>query len=354
MLGGLIDRVNYLIRRINFRVFIGSPGMNNVMYRMCEDRWWAGQDEVTGGWFGVFTRITGWRWIQVFPAKTVDTAQKRDPVAYDNNCAVWDIDWIAVIPYYSKPSINTMPWQAVNAGAADANGFYHGVLAVPNRADMQSYVKFLVTGDNAGTCIVQDNNSGRMVTLPPIFRTDGDVLVDTDPIHKTLVAQNDPQPNEFYAINSASGLLDFFLQGNTTAAHEALWLRGYVRFLYNTPPYSVAQLHVMHTNPGAQIVAQLPQRFKRSHWKRMDDTARTFAGYADQPGHQFRKHLAERGRSADHTAHWHRRNAKWRKRSRLEYQLSDEQAQHHRKSCTSTASNSVGRQELTCRHRVDW
>src|SRR5947199_10796599 len=28
MLGGLIDRVNYLIRRINFRVFIGSPGMN--------------------------------------------------------------------------------------------------------------------------------------------------------------------------------------------------------------------------------------------------------------------------------------------------------------------------------------
>ena len=281
MLGGIIDRVNYTIRKINFRVFIGSPGMNNIMYRMCEDRWWAGQDEVNGGWFGVFTRVTGWRWIQVFPAKTVDTTQKRDPVAYDNNQAIWDIDWIAVIPNYAKPSINSAPWVAANSGppitlssgllqtiesavGLSTDQFYTGTIAVPNRADMASYAKYLVTGENAGICIVQDNNSTNMVTLPPIESTDGDVLVDTNPIHKTLVAQSDPQPNEFFAISSASGLLNFFLQANKTPAQEALWLRGYVRFLYNVAPYSVVQLNVMHSNPGAIITAQLPQQFKRS------------------------------------------------------------------------------------------
>lgn len=264
MFGGIIDRVNYLIRRINFRVFVGAPGMNNITYRMCEDRWWAGQDEVNGGWFGVFTRVSGWRWVQVFPAKTVETAQKRDPVAFDNNCAVWDVDWIAVIPYYAKPAINTSAWVAANSGAPNSSGYYYGTLAIPNRGDMASYVRYLITGDNSGTCILQDNNSGNMVTLPTIESTDGDVLVDTNPMVKTLVAQNDPQPSEYYAITSAAGLLDFFLQNETTPAQEALWLRGYVRFVYNIPPYSVAQLQVQHTNPGAQIVAQLPQRYKRS------------------------------------------------------------------------------------------
>lgn len=264
MLGGLIDRVNYHIRKIDFRIFIGSPGMNNVTYRMCEDRWWAGQDEVNGGWFGVFTRITGWRWIQVYPESTVSTTQKRDPVAYDNNCAVWDVKWLAVIPNYAKPSINSSPWVAANSGPPNADGYYTGTIAIPNRADMASNVKYLVTGANSGHCIVQDNNSSHMVPIPQIYNTDGDVLIDTDTLHKPLVAQNDPQPNEFYAVSSAAGLLNFFLGVTSSPASEALWLRGYVRFLYNVAPYSVVQLNVAHTNPGAQIVAQLPQRFKRS------------------------------------------------------------------------------------------
>lgn len=264
MLGGLIDRANYTIRKINFRVFIGAPGMNNITYRMCENRWWEDQDEVNGGWFGVFTRFSGWRWLHVYPEKTVDTTQKRDPVAYDNNCAIWDINWIAPTPYYAKPSILSDAWYASTSGAPNSDGYYFGTIAIPNRADMQGYVKYLITGANAGTCIVQDNNSTNMVTLPEIFSTDGDVLVDTDPIHKTLIAQNDPQDNGYYAVTSASGLLGFFLQGNTTEASEALWLRGYVRFLYTTPPNSVVTLNVMHTNPNAQIVAQMPQYYKRS------------------------------------------------------------------------------------------
>jgi hypothetical protein len=112
--------------------------------------------------------------------------------------------------------------------------------------------------------MVQDNNSSNMVALPKILTTDGDVIVDTDVKHKPLLCQNDPQPDEFFAINSASGLLNFFLQQITTPSQEAMWLRGYVRFLYSIPPYTVVPLHVMHTNPNAQIVAQLPQRYKRS------------------------------------------------------------------------------------------
>lgn len=265
MLGGLIDRTNYLIRKINFRVHIGNPGMNNMTYRMCEDRWWAGQDEINGGWFGVFTRYSGWRWLQVWPQKTVETQQKRDPVAYDNNQAIWDVDWIAPIPYYSKPAITTVNWRAATAGPADANGFYHGTIAVPNRADMATPVRYLVTGANDGICYVQDNSLDRMVKVGPIEPSDGDVLIDTDPTHKTVLCHNDPYDVGFYDKQRQSGLLNFFLQSITTPSHNALWLRvGYVRFLGVVQPYSVAHLKVMHNNPNAEIAVQLPQRYKRS------------------------------------------------------------------------------------------
>lgn len=265
MLGGLIDRTNYPIRKINFRVFIGAPGMNNITYRMCEDRWWAAQDEINGGWFGVFTRYSGWRWIQVWPEKTVDTTQKRDPVAYDNNCAIWDVNWIAPIPYYSKPALTSVPWLASQAGPPDSNGYYHGSIAIPNCGDMASSVRYLITGGNAGTCVLQDNNSTHTVTISGIEKTDGNVLVDTDPIRKTIVADSDPFDMGYYNTTSAAGLLNFFLQAVDPADAEALWLRaGYVRFLYTIPPYSVTHLRVAHNNPNAQINVQLPQRFKRS------------------------------------------------------------------------------------------
>lgn len=265
MLGGIIDRTNYLVRKINFRVHIGTPGMNNITYRMCEDRWWAGQDEINGGWFGVFTRYSGWRWIQVWPYKTVDTAQKRDPVAYDNNQAIWDVDWIAPVPYYSKPAITSANWKAANAGPADANGFYWGTIAIPNRTDMSTPVKYLVTGSAAGTCMLQDNNSARMVTVGPIDSSDGDVLIDTDPNHKTVLADSDPYDVGFYEAQQSKGLLNFFLQGLSNSAQAALWLRvGYLRFLNQIPPYSVVHLKVAHNNPNAEIAVQLPQRYKRS------------------------------------------------------------------------------------------
>lgn len=260
--GATIERVNYLARRINMRVYIGRPGMNNITYRACEDRWWRGQDEVRGGWFGVFTRFSGWRWVAVWPEKTVSTTQKRDPVAYDNNQAIWDVNWISPIPYYSKPALMTLPWKASKAGDPDADGFYHGTLAIPNKGDIASYIEYLIIG--AGDCIVQDNESSREVRLPPIFPSDGQVLVDTDPIHKTLLAANDPHDNYLFKVLRSAGVLNFFLTGSQVESSEAFWLRDYVRFMFAVPPNSVAHLHVKHSNPEAQITAKLTQRYKRS------------------------------------------------------------------------------------------
>lgn len=261
-LGATIERTNFLMRKINFRVLIGAPGMNNITYRACEDHWWQGQDEVNGGWFGVFTRYSGWRWIQIFPEKTVDTAQTRDPVAFQNNMAQWDINWIAPVPYYSQPAAVSEPWQAALAGPPDVNGFYHGKIAMPNHGELNSCVEYLISG--SGTCIVQDNDSDRYVTLPVIQDSDGQVLCDTDPTHRTLVAANDPQDNLFADILRASGLLNFFLIFTPQPSDVAIWLRGYTRFLYTISPQTVVHLHVAHTNPNAQIVAQVGQRFKRS------------------------------------------------------------------------------------------
>jgi hypothetical protein len=261
--GATIERVNYLARKINLRVFIGRPGMNNITYRACEDHFWAGQDEQLGGWLGVFTRFSGMRWIRVFPMKTVDTAQKMDPVAYDNNQAIWDINWICPVPYYSTPSLLTSPWLANKAGAPDKDGFYHGTLAIPNMGDIGSYVEYLLT-DCAGTVVLQDNIMERTQTVSPIFAADGQITVDTDPTKKTLVSENDPHDDEFYKVLRAAGLLNFLLTPTQALSGEALWLRQYIRFIYQTPPKTVAHLHVKANNPDAQIVARMSQRFKRS------------------------------------------------------------------------------------------
>jgi hypothetical protein len=261
--GSTIERVNYLARKINLRVFIGAPGMNNITYRACEDRFWAGQDEVKGGWFGVFTRYSGWRWIRVWPARTVDTTQRNDPVMYDNNQAIWDINWLSPIPYYSTPALMTEPWLARKAGAPDKDGYYHGTLAIPNLGDIGSYVEYLLT-DCAGSVVLQDNIMERTQTIEQIFASDGQITVSTDPTEKTLVSEHDPHDNEFYKLLRATGLANFLLTPTSALSGEALWLRQYIRFMYQIPPQTVAHLHVKANNPEAQIVARLTQRYKRS------------------------------------------------------------------------------------------
>jgi hypothetical protein len=258
--GATIQRTNIEKRLINLRITIGGTGFNNYTYRMAEQRWWAGQIEDKPGWLGVFTRLSGWRWIQVWPYSTVDTAQKQDPVAYGNNFATWDINWIAPYPHYSKPAV-WKQWSANTSGAAHSDGFYYGNLVLANRGDIATSIYYLISG--AGYCKVQDNNSDSLVQLPIIEPTDGVVLCNTDSGQRTLLAQNDPQDNLFFDIARASGILNFFLAGIADAG-EPIWQRGFVRFLYQVPPRSSTHFTVAHTNPNATITAILPQRYRRA------------------------------------------------------------------------------------------
>jgi hypothetical protein len=257
-LGATVQRTNINKRLINFRVQI--HGKNNYLYRMAEERWWAGQIENQPGWLGVFTRLSGWRWIQVYPYKTVDTAQQIDPVAYGNNFAEWDINWIAPWPYYSKPTAYGQ-WNALTAGPPNSAGYYSGNIVLANRADVETYVYYLISG--AGYCQLQDNNSSSMVPLPEIFPTDGVVLCNTDPAQVTLTAQNDPIDNVFYDIARSSGILNFFLSG-VDQSDQPIWQRQYTRFLNTVPPATATHFTVMHTNPNATITAFVPQRYRRA------------------------------------------------------------------------------------------
>lgn len=260
--GAIWQRSNVNKRDINLRIQIGGTNFNNYTYRMAEERWWAGQDINNPGWLGVFTRLSGWRWLQVLPAKTIDTTIRQDPVAYGNNYAIWDVTWIAVQPYWAKPAL-MRTWHANTSGAKHTDGYYYGNIVLANRGD-QNYgtcIQYLV--DGAGFCKLQDNNSANLIALPQIYDSDGVVLVQTDASQQTLTAAHDPQDNPFLDAARNSGILNFFLTG-ITASDEPIWKRGYVRFQNVVPANSVTHFTVAHTNHNATITAVLPQLFQRS------------------------------------------------------------------------------------------
>lgn len=275
-LGATIERQVIKQRLINFRVLIGKEGMNTITYRLCESRFWRGLKIDKPCWWGVFTRPSGWRWIQVWPMKTIDTAQKMDPVAYGNNMAVWDVNLIAPRPYYSKPAFypgfpfgRNSGWKASESGDpkvfTDKDGvereYYFGSVSLANRGDMETYVVYLIEG--AGFCQIQDNDSDRMASLPEIFDTDGLVQVNTDPVEQTITSANEPHDNLFYKIARSVGLLKFFLVDNGQRGVH-IWERKYVRFMYSVPPETAVTLDIMHTNSNAIVTPVLAQRFQRS------------------------------------------------------------------------------------------
>lgn len=254
-LGASVERVNVLKREINLGVTIGGhkPPLTNYQYRMAESRWWDGQDENRNGWLGIYTRYSGWRWLQVRPAKTVDTSQKRDPTYAGNNTATWSINWLAGKPYYAKPSL--FETFKCSPGKKDA------VITLANRGDLDAHAQFIISAP--GTATVEDGISGRMVELPELSVNDGYTLCDTDPGNRTLTASNDPVDNVFYEIIRQSKILDFFLH-DIAATGLPVWQRFNKRFMYAIPPRTVANIRVEHDNPNGSITVLVPQRYKRS------------------------------------------------------------------------------------------
>lgn len=265
--GAVIERVNVTKRDFNVGVVIGShaPPMTEYQYRMAESHFWAGQDEQTDGWLGIYTRFSGWRWIPVRPGETVKTPQKMDNTAFGNNASQWDLMWTAARPYFTKPSLYRT-WKASESGdpvtCAPLNKpVYTGILPLANRGDLPSYVSFLIS--SPGQAVVQDNNGDSLVPLPVTAASDGPYYCDTEPGKRSLTAANDPVDNPTYKFLRSSKLLDFQLH-DLDSLGLPLQLRFDRRFVYSIPPNSTIGLKVQHTNPEGEIVAFVPQRFKRS------------------------------------------------------------------------------------------
>lgn len=267
LMGAQIERVNVNKRQINLGIIIGNhaPPMTEYQYRMAESHWWAGQDETKDGWLGIYTRFSGWRWIPVRPNTTVMTPQPMDSTAFGNNVSKWDITWVAVRPYYTKPAL-FRTFKAAESGDPIVKSplgipVYAGTLPIANRGDLPSYVTFMVS--SPGQAVVQDNASNVLVPLPVTAETDGTYMCDTEPGHRALTAAKDPIDNPFYKWARQSKILDFFLH-DVDSLGLPLQLRFNRRFSFNIPPRSTTLLTVQHTNPAGEIVAFVPQRFKRS------------------------------------------------------------------------------------------
>lgn len=259
-MGATVERQVYDKRMINCRITIGGENFSNYTYRISEDRWWRGMPVDRPGWWGEFTRYSGWRFTAVYLNQECQTAQRMDPVAFGNNMATYDITFVAPLPYYSKPA-TFKTWHASSPLTADSDGFFTGTIPLANRGDMDSHVQYMITG--SGVCQVQDNNSDTMIELPELFDTDGTVLVNTDPTQRTMISSNDPVDNEFYKLIRASKILNFFL-GNVASSGEPVWQRKYLRFVNVIPPQTVSHLRVRHTNSAATITAIVPQHYSRS------------------------------------------------------------------------------------------
>jgi hypothetical protein len=288
MFGASIERQNIPERIFDLGIIIGSqaPPMTEYQYRLAEDQWWQGQDEANDGWFGVYTRYSGWRWIPVRPNETVKSPQKIDPTAFGNNASQWDITWVAARPYFTKTALFRLfdaaagtpaPYAPPQGGGIlsgllsplvtlidEVSGlpmYYWGTLPIANRGDLPSYATFYVT--SPGQAVVQDNESSRLVALPFTQPSVGTYMCDTEPGHRTLTAANDPTDNLIFDIIRQSMILDFFLSG---IANEGLPLQltWNGKFMFAIPPQTVVNLTVGHSDPNGQILAVVPQRFKRS------------------------------------------------------------------------------------------
>jgi hypothetical protein len=275
--GATIERQNIPERKFNFGIVIGShaPPMTEYQYRMAEDYWWQGQDEANDGWFGVYTRFSGWRWIPVRPDETVRTPQKADSTQFGNNASQWDITWLAARPYFTKPdrmrtfqAASTLtpkpPPPALITGITPGlvtDNYYWGTLPIANAGDLPSYIVYYVS--SPGQAIVQDNDSDRLVVLPQTLVDVGTYMCDTEPGQRTLTAANDPKSNLIFDVIRQSQVLKYFLSG-VASSSIPLQLQFQNRFIFAIPPKTEVTFTVGHSNPNGVIVAMVPQRYKRS------------------------------------------------------------------------------------------
>ena len=304
-IGGYYERTDYPYRemRIGVQVGIDYGGGNvnalnttNFRYRMLEQNWWRSWSNSKQGYFCVYTRTHGWRFLRAQLGQAPSTPFELDPVAFNNNFMQWDMNIIVLNPFYNKKML-TQSWSntshtsilyedLITVLAQLENAFLGGALQgdggtlVPgrdigqftfnvwNNGDYPSWPKFFVYLPNGGLAWIQDGPGGNMLQIPSgtntLLPTTGPILVDTDPTSRTITSIQDSNDPALYDIFTAQGLFDLIL--NPTLNEELpLWSQFGNFFTTPLPPYTQSALQVYATDPDAVINIYVPQQFDKAY-----------------------------------------------------------------------------------------
>lgn len=300
-LGASWQRTDWEPKKMSMSVMVnvGVGPTNSFDYRRLEEMWWGSWDTDNDGYLGVFTRTHGWRFLSVRLANASKTVFEIDPVAHNNCFMQWDMDIVALYPFFGKKTIqqtwtNTTPtstsWNEIvdtidnilTALIADLGPTVAGssqiladllpqryvgtnVFSLANKGTVLAYPKYLVS--SPGIAWLQNgwnaDGSPQMLQLPLLTPEDGYVMVDTDPDARTITCTTDPVDPLFMQILQNSSLLEILLSPEINST-EPIWQQFKFTFTEaaGVAPRTVANLTAWHSQDGGTITAIMPQYYK--------------------------------------------------------------------------------------------
>lgn len=287
-LGGMYQRTTWKPKTMKVAIQVNDSLKDSTFqYRMTEGAFWNSLSDSQDSWLGVWTRTHGWRWIKIRLANDSRTAFEIDPATNNNNWMQWDLDLVALYPFYAKKSfdktwtnpattstIYTEIQQVIDALLAqvglnaledmliaDAH-IGEGTIPVVNKGTVDAYPKYLITPPGIAWLPCGD----RMIEMPLLTEADGLVMVDTDPDARTFTCASDPVDPLFYQILRNSEILEVIL-GNVIDSTEPVWKRFTGQFDESAliPAQTATTLKVRHSQNGGKVTAIVPQRYKMAY-----------------------------------------------------------------------------------------
>lgn len=266
IVGAEAERVDYPMREMQMGFWIyGASAMANQPgpfgYQMIGDAFRQSWSEDVPGYLGCFTRVHGWRWLQVLKGGSPKSPLKLSPTAHGNNAELWPLLVHAPYPMYAKRSL-TATWKSSAELIAAGEGVAKGKIAIANRGTWRAHPKYIITG--RGNVSVQDGIGGKMVKLPEFYDSDGAfMMVDTDPTRQTITTANEPVDDGLAKFMRNSQLLEAMFRTQVQKSIPAQRrVPGGVLFDNPIPMRTVAHLKVEHDNPQGTVTAVMPQHFR--------------------------------------------------------------------------------------------
>lgn len=301
-IGAHYERSDYGKREFKFGVMVNArfgPDESSWKYRMLEERWWRSWAPDKLGYLCAYTRTHGWRFLRCQLGQAPDTPIELDPVAYDNNFMQWDMVAVAAQPFWQKKwpaeswtnhhststtaeTIEFLLERVVNpftfnllTGLPDSHKLLPGrdmgqkTFNVWNGGDYPQWPKFLVSAP--GQCWIQDGPGGNMLQLPLMTdASQGPILVDTDPVARTITSPADPSDPLLFSQLNNTGLLEILLQPLLGRPASTLWSQFKQFFTTPCPPASTignqpSPIKVYHSDPNGAVTCFMPQQFDKAY-----------------------------------------------------------------------------------------